>query len=64
MNGWCRLTWRGMLVSNSILSNLFERTEKVLKGALPPEGAAAAQPAPTEAERGGPDVQKVVWPKA
>ncbi len=64
MNGWFRLTCRGMLVSNSILSNLFERTEKVLKEALPPEGAAMAQPAPTETVRGGPDVRKVVWPKA
>lgn len=35
-HGYLRLTRSGMLVSNSILSNLFERTEAVLKLPLPP----------------------------
>ena len=52
-----------MLVSNSILSNLFERTETVLAQPLPPGAATRLPPA----QAGGdeePEVRAVVWPSA
>ena len=62
-NGYLRLTRSGMLVSNSILSNLFERTETVLAQPLPPGAATRLPPAPAG---GGeePEVRAVVWPSA
>ena len=65
-NGYLRLTRSGMLVSNSILSNLFERTEAVLKQPLPP-GTASPSSAPAKslsAGNNGPEIQAVVWPSA
>ena len=65
MNGYMRLTTSGMLVSNSILSNLFEHTEKVLETTkakirtdvnLNPKGKDVLNTKP--------DVRAVVWPKA
>ena len=43
-NGYLRLTRRGMLVSNSILSNLFERTREVLRQGLAPGAQPQAMP--------------------
>lgn len=43
-NGYLRLTRRGMLVSNSILSNLFERTREVLRHGLAPGARPQAMP--------------------
>ena len=60
-NGYLRLTRSGMLVSNSILSNLFERTETVLAQPLP-RGACTRLPPAAEDEE--PEVRAVVWPSA
>lgn len=60
-HGYLRLTRGGMLVSNSILANLFERTESALKRPLPPGTAPLPASLTTE---DGPEVQAVVWPSA
>ena len=44
-NGYLRLTRSGMLVSNSILSNLFARTREVLKQGLAPGARPDVRPA-------------------
>ena len=44
-NGYLRLTRSGMLVSNSILSNLFARTREVLKQGLAPGAKPDVNPA-------------------
>ncbi|MDD4702179.1 MAG: radical SAM family heme chaperone HemW [Desulfovibrio sp.] len=44
-NGYLRLTRSGMLVSNSILSNLFARTREVLKQGLAPGARPDVNPA-------------------
>ena len=44
-NGYLRLTRSGMLVSNSILSNLFARTREVLNQGLPPGARPHVKPA-------------------
>lgn len=62
-NGYLRLTRSGMLVSNSILSNLFERTETVLAQPLPPGAATRLPPAPAGGDD-EPEVRAVVWPSA
>ncbi len=62
-NGYLRLTHSGMLVSNSILSNLFERTETVLAQPLPPGAATRLPPAPAGGDD-EPEVRAVVWPSA
>ena len=69
--GYMRLTRSGMLVSNSILSNLFARTREVLKqaalaGGLKPQpvespGGAIAQSALHE---DSPEIRPVRWPSA
>ena len=61
-NGYLRLTRSGMLVSNSILSNLFERTEQALKESLPSGGEAVA--AALDKPDDGPEIQGIVWPSA
>ena len=71
-NGYLRLTRSGMLVSNAVISNLFERTEAVLaREPLPADGAAplAAReemPAPPLAGKSPreAEVRPVVWPTA
>lgn len=71
-NGYLRLTRSGMLVSNAVISNLFERTEAVLaREPLPADGAAplAAReemPAPPLAAKSPreAEVRPVVWPTA
>lgn len=75
-DGYIRLTRSGMLVSNAVLSNLFERTEALLKLPPPAETDVAATPARLEAvvprvtaaQRGsvddGPEIRGVQWPKA
>lgn len=71
-NGFLALTRSGMLVSNSILSNLFEHTETVLKNVTLPEGGANAIDAGDDDDggnggpggQGGADVHAVVWPIA
>lgn len=69
-NGYLRLTRSGMLVSNAIISNLFERTEAVLEreplptdGAPSPRAAMPAAPLPAKDPR-GPEIRPVVWPTA
>ena len=62
-NGYLRLTRNGMLVSNSILSNLFERTDAVLKQPLPP-GASSPSPQALAARDDRAEVQSVLWPSA
>ncbi len=52
-----------MLVSNSILSNLFERTDAVLKQPLPP-GAPSPSPQALAARDDRADIQSVLWPSA
>ena len=59
--GWLRLTPSGMVVSNAIISNLFEQTKKVLTEPLPP---LTAEPVQTLRVEDAPDVRAVVWPKA
>lgn len=70
-NGWLRLTRSGMVVSNSILTNLFARTDEVLKQAAL-AGGLAPQPPRKDAPRSlgeallddGPDIRAVRWPTA
>ena len=57
--GYLRLTRSGMLVSNSILSNLFERTEAVLRQPLP-EGTGCRR----TLQDTGPEIRPVRWPSA
>lgn len=57
--GYLRLTRSGMLVSNSILANLFEQTEAALK-----KEPAPPRPQAQSAGVGAPFVQPVVWPSA
>ncbi|MBR3664986.1 MAG: radical SAM family heme chaperone HemW [Desulfovibrio sp.] len=59
--GWLRLTPSGMVVSNAIISNLFEQTKKVLTEPLPP---LTAEPVQSLRVEDAPDVRAVVWPKA
>lgn len=54
-NGYLSLTRSGMLVSNSVISNLFERTREVLKNQ-----PLALAPAPDT----DPRILPVLWPKA
>lgn len=76
-NGYLRLTRSGMLVSNAIIANLFERTQAILerepltanaeKAAV--SGAAAAGGTPGQdtdraATRDAPEIRPVVWPTA
>lgn len=61
-HGYLRLTRSGMLVSNSILANLFERTEDALKRPLP--SGAAPLPASLTAAEDDPEIRAVVWPSA
>lgn len=61
-HGYLRLTRSGMLVSNSILANLFERTESALKQPLPP--GTAPLPVSPAVEEDEPEVRAVVWPSA
>lgn len=69
-NGYLRLTRSGMLVSNAIIANLFERTETMLaREPLPAEGGAVAPardenvaiPLMTKAPRAT-EIRPVVWP--
>ena len=72
-NGYLRLTRSGMLVSNAIIANLFERTEAVLsREGLASGDGKAVTPAPeegaalplTEKKAAGPEIRPVVWPTA
>lgn len=68
-NGYLRLTRSGMVVSNSILSNLFERTGEVLRQAAlqgglhpQPEDAAPSRSLGEALLDGGPDIRPVRFP--
>ncbi len=64
-NGYLSLTRSGMLVSNSIISNLFEKTESLLDRNLKPVKPAALtekhEPAPKNPASAA---MPVVWPVA
>ena len=69
--GYMRLTRSGMLVSNSILSNLFARTREVLKhaaltGGLKPQAVeAGGEVGPQSAlHEDSPEIRPVRWPSA
>jgi len=69
--GYMRLTRSGMLVSNSILSNLFARTREVLRqaaltGGLKPQGVEAyAEAGPQGSlQEDSPEIRPVRWPSA
>ncbi|MBD5538938.1 MAG: radical SAM family heme chaperone HemW [Desulfovibrio sp.] len=72
-NGYLRLTRSGMLVSNAIIANLFERTETVLarEGLTAADGKAVAAAPEEEAalpltrkKAASPEIRPVVWPTA
>ena len=65
-DGYLRLTRKGMVVSNAILTNLFARTSDVLKAPLPPGSPSAATPAPgaPASPEPEPDIRPVRWPSA
>lgn len=60
--GYLRLTRSGMLVSNSILTNLFERTEAMLK-APQPSGTISPSKKETLTDL-EPEIRPVAWPQA
>lgn len=57
--GYLRLTRSGMLVSNSIIANLFEQTEAMLRKGPDNSGRKSLAPAPR-----APFIQPVIWPTA
>ncbi|MBQ7585091.1 MAG: radical SAM family heme chaperone HemW [Desulfovibrionaceae bacterium] len=59
MQGYMRLTTSGMLVSNAILSNLFERTKKVLENPLPYKVKSEK----SKVESDSLEIREVVWPR-
>ena len=61
-DGYLRLTRKGMVVSNAILTNLFARTREVLHTPLPQ--GAAPQAVGTTQQTPEPDVRPVRWPSA
>ncbi len=68
-NGYLRLTRKGMIVSNAIIGNIFERAKKTLQEGPLPEGAEAGDKAlaPQAALRlaeAGPEIRPVVFPQA
>ncbi|MCR4665999.1 MAG: radical SAM family heme chaperone HemW [Desulfovibrio sp.] len=69
-NGYMRLTPNGMVVSNSILSNLFEQTKKILTDPLPELDPSATRDLATDVQEKGPvrkntgAVRAFVFPKA
>lgn len=63
-HGYLRLTRSGMLVSNSILANLFERTESALKQPLPPGPALSPMPSQEPGAADEPEIRAVHWPSA
>lgn len=63
-HGYLRLTRSGMLVSNSILANLFERTENALKQPLPPGAAPSPLPSQEPGTADEPEIRAVHWPSA
>ncbi|MDE6734756.1 MAG: coproporphyrinogen III oxidase, partial [Desulfovibrio sp.] len=77
-NGYLSLTRSGMLVSNAIMANLFERTEAVLtREPIAAEGAPVAVASakeevaaiplvekPPRKPATGPEIRPVVWPTA
>ncbi|MBO6171707.1 MAG: radical SAM family heme chaperone HemW [Desulfovibrio sp.] len=71
-NGYLRLTRRGMLVSNAILTNLFARTGEVLRQAAlsgglrpqPVEKSTAASSLGAALLEDGPEIRAVRWPSA
>ena len=69
--GYLRLTRSGMLVSNSILSNLFARTREVLKqaalsGGLKPQAVESPEGTaePSALHEDSPEIRPVRWPSA
>ena len=65
MNGHMRLTTSGMLVSNSILSNLFELTEKILQNSKTQIRTDVDRNRKAKDQGADkPEIRDVVWPKA
>ena len=69
--GYMRLTRSGMLVSNSILSNLFARTREVLKqaalsGGLKPQAVESSENSVAQSalHEDSPEIRPVRWPSA
>ncbi|MBQ9537532.1 MAG: radical SAM family heme chaperone HemW [Desulfovibrionaceae bacterium] len=62
MNGYMRLTTSGMLVSNAILANLFERTKQILPRDLP-HVEEKGDPTQLAEQNKSAAIRKVVWPR-